>query len=203
MQVTLADFPKPAFLMDLASVVSRCGPLTVLVLVETRFEAPTEAIGLWLRVLPECKLLVAAPDTAMALIEKTEHARHGRVTLVTVREWGGAEMREEVTNFFLTLQPSYQLIVTTMPYDPYGTLVKAPIETAVSQLLRRSGAIFLVHDPVFGTLRVLNADLLEDRLLRRPRRVAIYRRVVRVIHLAARIFAALGGGRRRGWRTAT
>lgn len=191
------DLPRPAFLRDLDAIAARSGVDTVLVLVETPHEAQAEAIGMWKRAFPGRRLVVAAPDTAIPALEAAFPRRGPDLEFAAVTNWVGAEMTEAVVQRLAEL--GGKLIVSTMPYDAYGTLVKRPIESGVLQVLQRTGALYLVHDPVFGTIRALDAELVRDRLVWRGARRWICRAVARAV-IAIATVASMMRRRRLGWR---
>ena len=201
MEVTRADFPAPAFVRDLPAIVERTGPLAVLVLVDDESQAGEAAAARWIDQLPGCVVHLAAPEAAHEAVRAWPVAGRPGVTPVTVPGWRTGDWASAAAGL-AALDPQPQVIVSCAPYDAYGVLVKRPLETVVAELAARSRALYLVHDEVYGTLRVLDAHLVRDRLQARPWRLRAYRLIVRATFAVAGLLGRLPGGRRDGWRPA-
>jgi len=200
-EIGTADFPKPAFLRDLAATFARTGAGAALVLVDDETPAGAAAAARWVDYLPGCRVQLAVPETALPIVRSWPAADRPGVKLIAIPGWRSGDWASAAPGL-AALDPPPQIIVSCGPYDAYGVLVKRPLETVVAELAERSRALYLVHDETYGTLRVLDAHLLRDRLRARPWRLRAYRLVVRATFVVAGLLGRLPGQRGPGWRRA-
>ncbi|MBL0141871.1 MAG: hypothetical protein IPP91_07310 [Betaproteobacteria bacterium] len=193
------NFPTPAFLRDLAAVVTHSGPVAALVLIDDETAAGEAAAARWLDHLPGCVAHLAAPEAALPAVRAWAVAARPGVMPVTFPGWRMGDWAGVVSRL-AALDPPPRIIVSCAPYDAYGVLVKRPLETAVAELVGRIPALYLALDEAYGTMRVLDSRLLRDRLHARPRRLRAYRLVVRAVFTLASLLARLPGQRAAGWR---
>ncbi|MGH7240578.1 MAG: hypothetical protein ACREHG_11045, partial [Candidatus Saccharimonadales bacterium] len=175
----LTDFPKPAFFRDLEAVIERIGPITVLVLADGAFGALPEALAKWRLLFKGCQILIGCPEAISIEFEKELASSGPNLLVLNMPTWQGTSWSEAALNMAKSIAPVPRCVVSCVSYDPYGTVVKHDLESGVLRLLEHYKALYLVHDTVFGTLRVLDAKLLRDRLYFRPKKIWMYHFVVR------------------------
>lgn len=200
MGLTLADFPRPAFYRDIASVVRRTGDVTIVVLVDGEVNAISEFLLEWARLFSGVRLLIVCPEYALDKLSGLEPMRSPCVTLVPVARWEAATLPSDLLEVLGKLAVNPDIFVSCLPYDSYGVVLKKNIEFCALRLVERWNAVYMVHDPVFKTVRVLDKILLRDRLLNRPRRLKIYFLTVRIMFVIAGVASRFSQQHHRGWR---
>lgn len=183
MALTLSDFPRPCFYKDLTRLDASGRLQSALILGDVAPGDLCTLVAGWHRLLPRLRMLVVSPSPVPADVRETLQVLPGVALLAEGTGDGVAAaivplLTSELPRQGLALP---EIILTCSPYDSFGTVVKQLLETEVLKIMEATGAVFVVHDPVYGVARMYDRSLLANRLRARPRRLGLYRNGVRLL----------------------
>jgi len=184
------SLPRPAFIHDVARLARKYPETKVLVVLDSSSAAARGCLDRWLEVFSPCQITVAV---AVAGVDVDTARAENDLRVLRIADSKLSRLRDTLVSMGLEAD----IVVSCEPYDPYGSYVKKELETGLVPAISQFRAAYLVHDAIHGTIRCYTVGLLADRLIRRPRRLAVYRAVVRLIAFVAEIFPT---NRTRGWR---
>lgn len=168
-QTDMLSLPRPCRYEDLVAAACRGEISSISLVVDVPSDAVCDAVSHWREVLPVTRLELLAflfNQEQVASFVKTD----GNATLVAVIAENFVE--ED------TVKTSGSLVwATCAPYDSSGVYVKTDIERALVAVLRRTGGVYLVHDPAHKIIRQFDSEGLRDRVVHRTWRKHIYRSV--------------------------
>lgn len=191
MEVGVSQLPRPAFFKDLERLLERRSGVSALIIVDGMSDSSLAMLERWVQVFRNGVITVAAGKAALKL------PCLSGVKVIELGDWSGGKLPARADAALRSISPVPEIFVTGEPYDPYGVMVKTDLEKSLLPHIRDSGAVFLVHDAVYGTLRAYDTWLLRDRLYFRGLRIVVYKAVVRLIYALVRLISF---GNRPGWR---
>jgi len=167
-QTDMLSLPRPCHYEDLTAEACRGEMPSISLVVNVPSDAVCDALSHWREVLPVTRLELLAflfNQEQVASFVKTD----GNATLVAVIAENFVEEDAVKSSSFVW--------ATCAPYDSSGVYVKTDIERALVAVLRRTGGVYLVHDPTYKIIRQFDGGGLRDRIMHRVWRKHIYRSV--------------------------
>lgn len=199
MALRLSDFPRPCFYKDLTRLAAAGKLRSALIVGDVPSGDLCLAVEGWREVLPDVAVTLLCSSPVPADVREALRTIPG-VTPLVAASLGQGLIEAVPTRTAESSQHARRapdIVVTCAPYDSYGTLVKHSLETAILEFMKATDARFVIHDPVFRVARIYDRALLADRLRARPRRLAFYRRAVRLLLWVTRLLSRLPAP---GWR---
>ena len=165
----MLNLPRPCRYEDLTAAACRGEMPSISLVVDVSSDAVCDALSHWREVLPVTRLKLLAflfnQEQVESFVKTDENA-----TLVKV-----------IADNFVeedAVKASSSLVwASCIPYDSSGVYVKIDIERALVAVLRRTGGVYLVHDPSHKIIRQFESEGLRDRVVHRVWRKHIYRSV--------------------------
>lgn len=165
----MLNLPRPCRYADLTAAACRGGVPSISLIVDVSSDAVCDGLNHWREVLPITHLKLLAYLFNQEQVDSFVKA-DGNATLVAV-----------IANSLVVedaAKASDSLIwATCAPYDSSGVYVKTDIERVLVAVLRRTGGVYLVHDPAYKIIRQFDGEGLRDRVVFRAWRKYIYRSV--------------------------
>ena len=168
-QTDMLSLPRPCRYEDLVAAANRGEISSISLVVDVPSDAVCDALSHWREVLPVTRFKLLAFLFNQGQVESFAKA-DGSATLVAVIAENFAEEDAVKTSGSFVW-------ATCAPYDSSGVYVKTDIERTLVAVLRRTGGVYLVHDPTYKIIRQFDGGGLRDRIVYRAWRKHIYRNV--------------------------
>lgn len=179
----MLNLPRPCRYENLTAAACRGELPSISLIVDVSSDAVCDALNHWREALPVTQLKLLAylfNQKQVELFVKTD----ANATLVAV-------IADNLVEEDAAKASGSLVWATCAPYDSSGVYVKTDIESALVAVLRRTGGVYLVHDPAYKIIRQFDGEGLRDRVVYRAWRKHIYRSIWQAVLAVAWVAARL------------